>query len=280
MTRRRTVAVLTVVAAVLLSGVVSPQGANADHAGASDFHAVLNGAQEVPDVDTSATGTGTVVVSADESTIFVKVSFSGLSTPAVDAHIHVGPPDEDGGVVFPLSFPSATSTSVPMTATFSVTPAQLVDLRAGNWYFNIHSGNHPGGEIRGQILATPDPLTDLGVYRASTGAWLVAGGPITGWGTAGDVAVPGDYNGDGHRDVAVFRPSTGVWFVQGGATLAWGTSGDIPVPGDYDGDGDTDVAVFRPSTGVWFFQGGATLAWGTSGDEPLALPYAIRQAFL
>jgi len=102
-------------------------------------------------------------------------------------------------------------------------------------------------------LASPVPLRSPYVGTQS------GGGPdrITAWGTSGDIAVPGDYNGDGKAEVAVFRPSEGVWYVQGGATTAYGTSGDVPVPGDYNGDGSTDVAVFRPSTGAWYVNGGA-----------------------
>ncbi len=37
----------------------------------------------------------------------------------------------------------------------------------------------------------------------------------TSWGKSGDVAVPGDYNGDGTTDFAVFRPSNGRWYVNG-----------------------------------------------------------------
>jgi hypothetical protein len=70
-----------------------------------------------------------------------------------------------------------------------------------------------------------------------------------------DVAVPGDYDGDGRTDLPVFRPSTGTWFIVNSSTVRGrhsrgGTARDVPVPGDYDGDGRTDLAVFRPSTGT------------------------------
>ena len=114
---------------------------------------------------------------------------------------------------------------------------------------------------------------DVAVFRPSTGTWFVQGGATTNWGTAGDIAVPCDYDGNGTADIAVFRPDTGFWFVQGGATTNFGTSGDIPVPGDYDGDGTCDIAVFRPSTGTWFVEGGPTVNWGTSGDIPVPGDY-------
>ena len=74
---------------------------------------------------------------------------------------------------------------------------------------------------------------------------------------AGDIPVPGDYDGDGKTDVAVFRPSTGTWFVRQSSNgkwvgFNWGSAGDIPVVGDFDGDGRADYAVFRPSTGTWY----------------------------
>ena len=92
-----------------------------------------------------------------------------------------------------------------------------------------------------------------------------------------------DYDGDGLTDIAVFRPSTGVWYVSrssGGATsVSWGAPGDIPSSGDFDGDTRADLVVFRPSTGTWYVQrsggGTTTLSWGASGDYPIGSPPAL-----
>ncbi len=36
-----------------------------------------------------------------------------------------------------------------------LTDAQIADLQAGKWYFNVHTAAHPPGEIRGQVTAAP-----------------------------------------------------------------------------------------------------------------------------
>ena len=79
------------------------------------------------------------------------------------------------------------------------------------------------------------------------------------WGLSDDIPVSSDYDGDGVTDLAVWRPSTGVWFIllsssgfANAQVVQWGLTGDVPIVGDYDGDGKADLAVYRPVNGFWF----------------------------
>jgi uncharacterized delta-60 repeat protein len=110
-----------------------------------------------------------------------------------------------------------------------------------------------------------DGKSDISVFRPSTGVWYVlnsSNGAMRAqpFGTDGDIAAPGDYDGDGGgTDFAVFRPSNGNWYILNSSDGSFraehfGASGDVPVPADYDGDAKTDLAVFRPSNGTWYIQ--------------------------
>lgn len=75
---------------------------------------------------------------------------------------------------------------------------------------------------------------------------------VRSFGQAGDLAVPGDYDGDGIADLGIFRRGNGQWWLErsreGLAVLQVGAAGDEPVPGDYNRDGRLDAAVVQPGT--------------------------------
>ena len=54
--------------------------------------------------------------------------------------------------------------------------------------------------------------------------------------------------GDGLTDIAVFRPSTGTWMIKDQYIQTWGAAGDVPVPLDRNGDGRAELGVFRRAT--------------------------------
>jgi glucose/arabinose dehydrogenase len=114
------------------------------------FIAQLNAAQEVPSNNSTATGNGAVTLNAAETQITVNMTFSGLSSNQTAAHIHAA---AHVGVNAPVLFNLGVGQI--SNATFNVTPAQVAQLKAGLMYFNVHTQNFTGGEIRGQILANP-----------------------------------------------------------------------------------------------------------------------------
>lgn len=123
------------------------------------FKATLTGSQEVPPNNSTGTGMGTVVLNREPSgaTITVNLTFSGLSGPAMAAHIHApAPPGMTAPVVIPFTnFPAATSGTY--SNSFPITEEQIMNLLNGLAYMNIHTANFPGGEIRGQLLGECNP---------------------------------------------------------------------------------------------------------------------------
>ena len=96
------------------------------------------------------------MLDATETMITVNLTFSGLTGgPATMGHIH-GPanPGTNASVIFPFTgVPSATAGSIPQQ-TFAITPTQVMQLRNGMNYFNVHNSTFPGGEVRGQVTCS------------------------------------------------------------------------------------------------------------------------------
>lgn len=115
--------------------------------------ATLNGANEVPAVETAATGTITGTYNKSTNALSYTANWTGLSGPASGAHFH-GPASttETAGVaVGATGFPAEAAGTHSGTAT--LTDAQETELLGGKWYFNIHTAQNPAGEIRGQVAA-------------------------------------------------------------------------------------------------------------------------------
>jgi hypothetical protein len=142
---------------------------------ATSFSATLSGDEEVPAVQTDASGTATFLLSGAE--IIYTVTTIGLANP-VFSHIHIAPPGANGPVRLNLCgtgapVPDCTpGDGVLVSATNGVvvgTPAITFDdlvaaMRAGDAYVNVHTddgvdppntgpGDMISGEIRGQIVA-------------------------------------------------------------------------------------------------------------------------------
>ena len=109
----------------------------------------MTGAEEVPPVTTSASGSGTVRVADDGS---VSGTFKTQGGPFGAAHIHEGARGANGPVIIALSKVNDTEWTVP--AGSKLTPAQLDSYRQGRLYVNFHSAKFKGGEIRAQIEPT------------------------------------------------------------------------------------------------------------------------------
>ena len=105
----------------------------------------LSGAEEVPPVQTSAKGTGSITVGDDKS---VSGSIKTTGMKGTMAHIHLGAKGENGPPIITLTKSGEEWTVPPGT---KLTDEQLKSLKEGNLYVNVHSDAHKGGEIRAQL---------------------------------------------------------------------------------------------------------------------------------
>jgi len=112
----------------------------------SDSTLMLSGAEEVPPVNTQASGVSRIAVIGDK-TVTGSVEVRNLSTTA--AHIHLAPKGQNGPVIIPLVKTGENVWSVPANTILS--SAQFDAYRSGNLYVNVHSAANPNGEIRAQL---------------------------------------------------------------------------------------------------------------------------------
>lgn len=114
-------------------------------AAAQDMKVELSGQNEVPPVTTSASGSGSFSVKAD-GTISGSVTTSGIE--GTMAHIHEGAAGANGPVRVPLT-KDGNRWVVPEGTKLDA--EQQKALNEGRLYVNVHSKEHPGGELRAQL---------------------------------------------------------------------------------------------------------------------------------
>ncbi len=162
----------------------------------------------------------------------------------------------------------------------------------GDWNVFDHEPGLPDAEnlARGQFKNMPKPLE----FRTSGERYLKlskngeiredAIDHVFYFGSDGDLAVTGDWNGDGVSNVGVFN--NGNWYldVDGNGKLSsadkgfeFGQPGDLPVTGDWNGDGITNLGVRRGNKFIldtngngMIDDGDAVVEVGESGDRPIS----------
>jgi hypothetical protein len=137
---------LAIAAALVLAGCAQVQGTLPYWMPGSNAVGVkLSGAEEVPPVNVTGSGSGSFRLAADGG-LTGSVTTKGVAGTA--AHIHLGAKGRNGGVIVPLEKKGDTY-SVP--AGRKLTASQISAWKAGGLYVNVHTARHKGGEVRGQI---------------------------------------------------------------------------------------------------------------------------------
>ncbi len=120
--------------------------------------ATLNGASEVPPVETA--GVGRALMRLEGDMLSFDIRYGGLSGPAIMAHIH-GPAaaGANAGVLVNLApfHVGPLAASGAFTGVVRLTTEQREALLGGLTYVNIHTDANRPGEIRGQLLRLGNP---------------------------------------------------------------------------------------------------------------------------
>lgn len=123
-----------------------------------ELRATINAAQEVPATTSPATGSAIMFYDLRTNKFDLLVSISNMSNLATNSHLHEAAAGTNGGPVTGLGGETAyTRSGNNLTATFrDVTyGGDRLKLIQGGAYYNIHSVQFPGGEVRGQLVPQP-----------------------------------------------------------------------------------------------------------------------------
>ena len=145
--------------AVTLVGIFVASNAMAQGLGPGrpPFFAVLLGGNEVSDDgdanvgDSDGVGSATVLI--DGRTLCFGLTVNNIGTPTA-AHIHRGRAGVNGPVVVPFTAPASGNPGASSGCIRNVDAGLINDISdfPGEFYVNVHTGQFPGGAIRGQLF--------------------------------------------------------------------------------------------------------------------------------
>lgn len=124
----------------------------------------MTGAQEVPPNSSTATGTFTGAYDTVTNLLNYTLIVNNLGSGATLAHVHgpAGVGVNAGPIIDLVVVPGATSfnyTGVASPGGNEAVWEALLQNGVINAYINVHTSGFPGGEVRGQLTAVPEPAT-------------------------------------------------------------------------------------------------------------------------
>jgi len=154
----------TTILALLLLAVTlaTPAVAVKQH---TNYRAILRGSNQNPPVETNAHGVFIATLSSDGKSLTFKLIVANMENVTM-AHIHIGDSATNGPVVvflFHTETPVARQDGILSQGTFTASDfkgpllgqafsALINAIVNGDAYVNVHSTQHPAGEIRGQVF--------------------------------------------------------------------------------------------------------------------------------
>jgi uncharacterized protein (DUF1800 family) len=114
---------------------------------------IANLRPEAGAVNSTASGTATLMLSPDGSTATVDILFSGLSSEETEAHLKVGSATGGNNIVVDYSSGQVIDKSWSFTPTGNFSTAAIqAALTSGNLYVEVDTTDYPSGELAGQFI--------------------------------------------------------------------------------------------------------------------------------